>query len=99
MIRCSSGSIRCSSAVLAVQPIGDVYVQYLVLPSDGNCSIVASFNPSFVSSFFTCSAASWNIVEAWMRWKRVICSTYALAITPDNSSFTSLFTFILNHAV
>jgi len=57
-----------SSALLTSQPMGEMCVQYFVAPSDVNCSILASAMPMLSSCCFTCSAAWWNIVEAWMRW-------------------------------
>ena len=57
-----------SSALLTSQPTGEMCVQYFVAPSDVNCSILASAMPMLSSCCFTCSAAWWNIVEAWMRW-------------------------------
>ena len=91
----SSGWVRRSSALLMVQPRGLVWVQYWCLPSAGNCSIVASSKPSISSSFLTYSAASWYMVEAWIRWKRQIWATYDLAMLLERVSFTSLFSVMV----
>src|SRR3972149_77272 len=86
---CCSGSIRRSSALLASQPMGDMWVQYFVAPSDVNCSILASCKPMSSSCCFTCSAAWWNIVEGWVGGGWLSFATCSLAFSPESSSLTS----------